>query len=95
MGYGLVYAIVGQVINIGSGKEISIQNLAQIIFGIVGKELPIVRGKERLRPEASEVERLCADNEKAKRLLGWEPKLDLEAGLTRTIDYFKEKLAAQ
>lgn len=83
---------VGQVINIGSGEEISIQDLTQLIFSIAGKEKLIEVGLERLRPETSEVERLCADNEKAKRLLGWMPKYTLKEGLIQTISWIENNL---
>jgi nucleoside-diphosphate-sugar epimerase len=46
----------------------------------------------RLRPPGSEVERLCASNAKAKRLLGWAPKVTLEEGLARVIEYVRANL---
>ena len=54
------------------------------------KELPIISESERVRPPGSEVERLCADTEKARSLLGWEPTFTLEEGLTRTIEWIRE-----
>lgn len=65
---------VGGVFNIGAGKEISIGDLAGNILHLMGKDIPITCQNERLRPEKSEVERLCADNTKAKEILHWEPK---------------------
>jgi hypothetical protein len=56
----------GQVINLGSGSEISIKELTALILKLMKKDLPIVSEGERVRPEGSEVERLCADNEKAR-----------------------------
>jgi NAD dependent epimerase/dehydratase len=80
---------VGQVINVGSGREISIGDLAQLIFQLIGSSARI-RGEDvRRRPEASEVERLLCDQRKAKALLGWAPRISLEDGLARTIEWFK------
>jgi NAD dependent epimerase/dehydratase len=80
---------VGEVINIGSGGEISIGDLAETIFAIMGKNAAIRRENRRVRPEKSEVERLVCDNSKAKKLLGWEPRISLKEGLGRTIEWFK------
>lgn len=82
----------GQVVNIGSGIEVTIDDLARTILGILGVELPIVSNDDRRRPEASEVARLCADNDKARRLLGWEPRFTLREGLVQTIDWVKHHL---
>ena len=84
---------VGQVINIGSGNEISIGDLAALILKLMGKDIPIFTEDQRLRPEASEVDRLCADNTKAQKLLGWEPLFTLTEGLMQTIDWVKANAA--
>jgi NAD dependent epimerase/dehydratase len=81
---------VGETINLGTGHEISIGELARMIVRITGKDLPIITDNERVRPERSEVERLCADNTKARELLAWQPAFTLEAGLARTIEWIKE-----
>lgn len=81
---------IGEVINIGSGFEISIKDLADKIISLIGKKVRIVTDPERSRPAKSEVERLMADNSKAKELLGWEPKVSLDEGLRRTIDWFSQ-----
>lgn len=81
---------VGEVINLGSGQEISIGQLAATILKAMGKNLPVITDSERVRPEGSEVERLCADASKARELLGWEPTHTLEEGLTRTIEWIRE-----
>jgi dTDP-glucose 4,6-dehydratase len=77
---------VGEVINIGSGKEISIEGVAAKICGLVGKNIPIISDEDRIRPINSEVNRLCSDSRKAKNLLGWMPQVSLEEGLFRTIN---------
>lgn len=83
---------VGEVINIGSNYEISIGDTAKLIAEVMGVEISIETDQIRLRPEKSEVERLWADNTKARNLLGWEPAyagLDgLKRGLTETVAWF-------
>jgi len=74
----------GEVINIGSGYEISIGDTARLIAELMGvDDLEIVTDEIRLRPAASEVERLCADNGKACRLLDWQPRYAGREGLAR------------
>lgn len=67
-------AIVGEVANIGSGFEISIGDTAALIAEVMAAEIEIECEAERLRPDASEVERLFAGTEKAQRLMGWRPE---------------------
>ena len=80
---------MGEVVNLGSNYEISIGDLVQKIAGIMGKTIDVGMTSERLRPEKSEVERLWADNRKAKSLLGWAPEYNLDQGLQETIAWFK------
>ena len=83
---------VGEVINVGSNFEVSIGDLVRIIAQVMGVEIEITTDRERLRPEKSEVERLWADNSKAKQLIGWEPEYGgrdgLARGLKETVDWF-------
>ena len=85
---------VGEVINIGSNYEISIGETAQLIADVMGVEIEIETDPQRTRPEKSEVERLWADNTKAKKLLNWEPlyagKEGLRRGLEETVAWFTE-----
>lgn len=83
---------IGEVINIGSGQEISIGDLANRIAGLIGKDVQVVVDEARLRPEKSEVDRLWADNRKAKELIGWEATVFLEEGLKKTIGWIKNSL---
>ena len=84
---------IGEIINIGSGYEISIQDLVKIIAEIMNVEIEIIEDKKRLRPKNSEVLRLCASNTKAKKILNWKPKFNnlegLKKGLARTINWTK------
>lgn len=83
---------IGEVINIGSNYEISIGNLVDIIADIMGVKVEIETDGQRLRPQKSEVDRLWADNTKAKILTGWEPSFrgmeGIRKGLTETIEWF-------
>ena len=83
-------AAAGQVINLGSGTEISVGDLASTILGVMGKDLPVLTAPERVRPANSEVERLCADNTKARQVLGWQPEYTLAEGLKPTIEWIQE-----
>lgn len=84
---------IGEVINLGSNYEITIADTACLIAAIMGEEIFIKTDKIRIRPEKSEVERLWADNTKAKKLLGWHPNYGgidgLKKGLAETIDWFQ------
>lgn len=83
---------VGEVINLGSGKEISIGDLAEKIIELTGRRARIKTDKQRLRPAKSEVHRLIADNTKARQILGWEPEHSLDEGLKKTIAWIKSNL---
>ena len=86
---------IGEVINIGSNFEVSIGDTAKIIAEAMNVSIEIETDEIRLRPEKSEVNRLWADNSKAKRLLGWEPQYGgregFKRGLKETIDWFADK----
>lgn len=84
--------VVGRTVNLGSGREISIGDLAEMIAGRTGREVKVEQQGERLRPEKSEVNRLLADHSLATELLGWRPKVSLEAGLDTTIEWMREHL---
>lgn len=83
---------IGQVLNIGSNFEISIGETAQMIAGLMGQELQFASDAQRLRPQGSEVERLWADNTRARELTGWQPEFGgidgLRRGLRATIEWF-------
>lgn len=83
---------IGQVINIGSGKEISIEDLSKTILQLMGKDIHVIRDDQRIRPQGSEVERLCADTRKAQQLLAWCPRTGLKEGLKKTIEWIQENL---
>ena len=81
---------VREVINIGTGKDVSVKELVDIVSEILDKKLTIVQDSERVRPAKSEVTRLMADNSKARRLLNWKPDFSLRDGLAATIEFISE-----
>jgi len=85
---------VGEVVNIGSNFEISIKDLALLIAEVMDVKINIKCDNQRIRPEKSEVERLWADNTKAKQLLDWHPLFDgkegLKRGLKQTAHWFSD-----
>lgn len=85
---------IGEVINIGSNFEITVEGVARLIGEIMGVEVGFACEAERVRPEKSEVDRLWADNAKAKMLLGWTPEYGglegLRRGLEETIAWFRD-----
>jgi NAD dependent epimerase/dehydratase len=85
---------IGKTIHFGSGVEISIADLAQVIARLLHKEIRLVTEEQRERPEDSEVERLCADATLARELLGWQPRVGLEEGLRRTIAWMADHRAS-
>jgi dTDP-glucose 4,6-dehydratase len=85
---------LGEVVNVATGHEISIGDLARLIAELMAAEIEIAPDARRVRPAASEVERLCGANAKAARLLGWTPQFGgregLRRGLAETIAWFRE-----
>ena len=85
--------LFGEITNIGTNSEISINELAETISSLVNKKIKIVKDRYRIRPEQSEVERLRCDNTKIKKETNWRPQYDLKRGLKETIQWFKRNLA--
>jgi len=83
----------GEVINCGSNYEISIGDTVQVIAEALGTTVEVVTDEARVRPEKSEVERLWADNTKARTLFGWEPAFGgrdgLRRGMAETAEWFR------
>lgn len=83
---------VGRVLNIGSGREISIGDLASLLMEITGRRAEIDCEEARLRPKDSEVERLLCDASQAAKLTGWQPSHSLEQGLAQTAAWVGDHL---
>ncbi|OLV18231.1 SDR family NAD(P)-dependent oxidoreductase [Deinococcus marmoris] len=80
--------VLGRTLNAGSGKEISIGDLTEVIAEVMDRPVQIQQEEERLRPSGSEVRRLVCDNQELRNLTGWQPRLALRDGLARTVDWF-------
>ena len=80
---------VGEVTHFGSGREISVGDLARLCAELMGQEIELSTESERTRPSGSEVERLLACNDRALSLFGWSPRVTLEEGLRSTIDWIR------
>lgn len=83
-------AAIGQEINVATGEEHSIGDVASILINELNQDAKIIIDEERLRPEASEVYRLIGDNTRITTLTSWRPGHDLKAGLKDTIRWFKQ-----
>jgi len=81
---------IGEVINLGTGQEILIGDIAKQIASLINRDIRILTDEKRLRPGSSEVHQLCCNNTKAERLLAWKPKISLDEGLRQTIDWLKK-----
>lgn len=81
---------IGEEINIATGSERSIGDLAHFLIQQLNPEANIKTDEKRIRPDKSEVERLLGDNKKISSLTNWKPKHDLESGLMETIAWFKK-----
>ena len=83
---------IGEVINLGFGKGITIEDVAKLIMKLTGIEKDIYCEESRVRPKNSEVFHLISNNDKAKDLIGWEPEISLEEGLSETIEFVKKNI---
>jgi len=85
---------LGEVVNVGSGEEVSIREIVRLVGEIVGRELLVEGDEQRMRPAKSEVSRLHSDSTRAKTLAGWEPEVALRDGLRMTTDWIREHIDA-
>lgn len=87
-------SVAGEVVNFGSNYEISILDTVRLISDLIGVDIEILSDEQRLRPDKSEVERLWADNTRARELLGWVPIYaghdGLRRGLAKTVEWFSD-----
>lgn len=81
---------IGKVVNAGSNFEISIGETFEKIRSLMGSDAVLVTDTTRIRPSGSEVFRLWCDNSEIRRLTGFEPQFDIDAGLRRTIEWFTD-----
>lgn len=84
--------VLGEVVNLGVGKGVTIGELVTIIGELLGKELPVETEQQRVRPTNSEVMKLISNNSKAQELMNWSPEVSLREGLQATIDFISDHL---
>jgi dTDP-glucose 4,6-dehydratase len=84
--------VEGKVMNLGTGREIKIDELVQKIVHKIDRPIKIEIDSHRLRPDRSEVLRLISDNILARQLLGWQPEVTLDEGLDQTIAWIRQHL---
>lgn len=80
---------IGKVINIGTGKDWTIEETASLIMKIYGRKINIISESKRLRPKKSEVNKLVADNRLLKEITDWKPKVSFNQGLNNTFNWIK------
>lgn len=82
--------VKGETVNLGVGSGVSVRDLVERIGKLVGRSLDVQQDNERIRPDGSEVVRLISNNEKARSLMEWGPKVDLDAGLAATLEHIRK-----
>lgn len=85
--------VEGRTVNLGTGQEIRVGDLAEKIITLVGRPVRVEVDPARLRPSKSEVLRLLSDNRLAHELLDWQPRHSFEEGLQNTIRWVETHLA--
>lgn len=81
---------VGETLQLGSGSDVSIGDLVELIGELIGRRLEVEHDPARVRPADSEVPRLLADHRRVTAVTGWEPAVELRAGLARTLEWTRE-----
>jgi dTDP-glucose 4,6-dehydratase len=84
---------IGKTINIGTGRGVTMGELANQIVSLVNPKAKIVCEEKRIRPEKSEVMKLVCDNTLIREVTGWEPQYTLEEGLVPTIEWMKQNIS--
>jgi NAD dependent epimerase/dehydratase len=87
-------AAIGETVNLGTGHDVSIGELATRILDLAGSAAQVSEDPRRVRPDGSEVWRLVCDAGKASTLLGWRPRMSLDEGLRETIEWFRTRRGA-
>jgi nucleoside-diphosphate-sugar epimerase len=82
-------AAIGRTLQLGTGYDVSVADIVELVGEILGRPLEVEHDAARVRPAASEVERLISDPALARELTGWAPEHDLRAGLARTVEWIE------
>lgn len=80
-------ATIGRTVQLGSGDDVSVAEIVDLVAKLLGKELTVERESKRVRPPGSEVQRLISSPRLASRLMGWQPEVGLSQGLTQTLEW--------
>lgn len=83
-------AVVGRVLNAGTGVETSIGAMVELVAQATGRTIEVATDPERLRPEGSEVMRLLCDHTRLTTATGWQPRTALADGIAATVAWFSE-----
>jgi UDP-glucose 4-epimerase len=83
----------GRPYNAGSGKAVSVAELVGFVKDATGCDKPVEQDLARMRPSGSEVRALLADSSRIAAETGWRPSVDLREGLSRTIEWWRRRLA--
>ena len=83
---------VGRTIHLGSGHDVSVGEIVEMVSDLIGKPLPVEVDPARIRPPNSEVQRLSSSPALARELMGWEARTPLSEGLARTIDWIERNV---
>ena len=90
MAAATVPGLEGMTINLGTGETYSVGWFAKRILNVMTIDKPIIQEEQRLRPTHSEVMKLVSDNTRARDIMGWSPKVSLDDGLRRTIEFVRK-----
>lgn len=88
---GVASVAAGETFNVATGTDVSVEEVVEIVGGLLGRELRIESRPERLRPHESEVLQLCGDASKLREAVSWEPATSLRDGLGAVIDWMTER----
>jgi UDP-glucose 4-epimerase len=88
----MVDEAIGRTVQLGTGQDLSIEELVKLTMNVLGRRAEVVCEHERLRPANSEIERLVSDPSLALQLLGWHPTVSLEDGILRTAEWLSGHL---
>ena len=83
---------LGKTLQLGTGSDVSVREIVDRVAGLLGKGLDVEVDEQRIRPEASEVQQLLSSPERMRELTAWEPEVDLDDGLSRTIAWIEAHL---
>jgi len=82
-------AVVGRTVQLGTGHDVSVREIVEAVSRLLDREFTVVHDERRVRPPLSEVERLISSPALARELTGWEPEVELDTGLARTIEWIR------